>query len=356
MNMFRIYYCLFLCFILLGCEFKTTDNQQSIIKDIAKKIEHRNFKNDVIMEQDRYVYENKAFLIQAINNQLFIIDNQLNQVTQLDHQLGQVGKYLSSGEGPKEHLGVKRFFNMDEKTYLTFDHSQQLIRKFNETDSLLMFFKIKDGDWVNDMVHLKENLFLTTRAGDDYFKFVVFDGKKEEFIKEYSLESLLSPYFNQKEIDALPLDKNLIFEGYFASGSGGYIVYSCNKVGLFFAFDQNGIPKITGRTIDQLPLPKLTKNEISKGYWVYGLEPDLRGNYSRAINQDYVFILSNFLLTSYKNKRPIDVYDLETGNYILSFFLPNLEDGQMPDEISIYKNDLYVLYENGTIVKYIMKL
>lgn len=133
------------------------------------------------------------------------------------------------------------------------------------------------------------------------------------------------------------------------------VVYSCNKTGIFFVFDQKGAPLATMRTIDQLPVPKLAKHEICPGYLVHGLEPDLRGNYSRGINQQHIFILSNLLLPSYDNKRPVDVYDHLSKDYIFSFFLPNLDNGQMPDEISVDKDHLHVLYENGTIVKYLIK-
>jgi hypothetical protein len=55
---------------------------------------------------------------------------------------------------------------------------------------------------------------------------------------------------------------------------------------------------------------------------------------------------------SYLGKRAVDVYSIYTREYLYSFFIANMDDGQEVDEISIYDNNLYVLYENSTIVKY----
>jgi hypothetical protein len=345
----------FLIIFLIGCDLKFSGNQDMVFEEIGKAIRKRNFKDNLLVELGRFEYDQKAFLIQTFENRLLLINNQQNQVLMLDENLNPTDQKIKAGEGPSEHVGVKRLFFFDDLSYLTFDHSQQLIRVFNKADSLISFYKIKQGEWIHDIVHLEQDKFLTSLSGDDYFSFVVFNSSQNVFTDAYQIDDLLKRVLSENELEDLPLDKNLVFEGYFSGGREGKVVYSCNKTGILFLFDQKGAPLATMRTIDQLPVPKLAKHEISPGYLVHGLEPDLRGNYSRGINQQYIFILSNLLLPSYDNKRPVDVYDHLSEKYIFSFFLPNLEDGQMPDEITVDKNQLYVLYENGTIVKYLMK-
>lgn len=344
---------LFLSIIILGfsCNSSPEKDQDIILEKISKAIKNRVFK-DVLREKSRYTYEGKAFLIESFEDRLVIIDNNLNIVEILNNDFNVNTKKIKSGEGPGEHSGIKRFYPLKDNTYVTFDHSQQLIRKFSDSDSLLIFKNIKSGEWIHDITHLNDNNFLLTLTAEDYFKFIIYNVKQDEIIREYSILELVNGVVETKVIKNLPEDKTLVFEGYFASGKGDHVIYSCNKAGLIFAFNKNGDFHSIIKTIDNLPVPSLGKSEISPGYFIFGVVPDLRGNYSRAVNDNKVFILSNFLLSNYQNKRPIDVYDITSSKYLYSFFVPNLEDGQMPEEISVYDENLFVMYENGTILKY----
>lgn len=348
---------LFLSIIILGfsCNSSPERNQDLILGKISQSIKKRVFK-DVLLEKARYTYQGKAFLIESLEDRLVIIDNNLNIVEILNNDFNVNTKKIKSGEGPGEHSGIKRFHSLEDKTYVTFDHSQQLIRKFSDSDSLLIFKNIKSGEWIHDIMHLKDDNFLLTITAEDYFKFIIYNVQQDNIIKEYSILELINNVVETKVIKNLPIDKTLIFEGYFASGKGDHVIYSCNKAGLAFIFNKNGDFHSIIKTIDNLPVPSLGKSEISPGYSIFGVVPDLRGNYSRAVNDNKVYILSNFLLPNYKDKRPIDIYDINTGKYLSSFFVPNLEDGQMPEEISVYGENLFILYENGTILKYSYEL
>jgi hypothetical protein len=338
--------------ILISCRSGGTNEADAIIQKVVKEIKNRTFKEDSILKIGEYSYEGKAFLISANKDSIWLIDNYLNKVIVLDSNLQYQNDFINIGEGPKEHVGLKRVFFGSGGEYSTFDFSQQLYRKFDSLDSLLIFDKFDGENWVNDMVQLDVDIYLLAEASDDQYRFIVKNFTQDSIIGEYTIESLLESLFSVDELKSLPFDKNLIFEGYFSSGSGGFVVYTCNKAGLAITFDKFGKFQKVFQTIDRLPIPNFVKREVSAGYFVHEVSPDLRGNFSRGISNGMVYILSNILELSYDGKRPIDVYSAENGQYQYSFLVPNLGDGQESNEIVVFDNNLYVLYENSTVVKY----
>lgn len=343
------------CFSIIlffSCRNEEANDQDVILKKLGKQIKNRVFHENVVTEIMKFTYEGRASLVSANSDSVWLIDNYLNKVTVLDENLIFKNSFLDKGEGPKEHVGLKRVFFEGESSYSTFDFSQQLFRTFDFADSMVIFDKFEPEKWVNDIVQLKEDVYLISEAFEDDYKFKIINFKERIVIIEYDILNLLEDVLSIPDIKSIAYDKNLIFEGYFSSGSGDFIVYTFNKAGFFILFNKNGEYVGIFQTIDKLPLPKFSTREISPGYLVHEVVPDLRGNFSRGINEKNVFILSNILEPSYKNKRPIDIYDIKDGKYLYSFFVPNLEDGQTPNEIFVYNDNLYVLYENSDVVKY----
>lgn len=347
-----IYFSIVISFMLHSCKNNSNPSEEEILHNLKREIEKREFIEDAIDSLRSYVYEGKVFLTENNLNSFFIIDNHFNRVSQLDDEMNLVNTFLKNGDGPNEHVGIKRFFNFSNSSYTTFDHSQQLFRLFDNKDSILVFNKFEGDRWVDDIAQLNDSVYLFPENYQDEYSFVVKDLLNNKLSSRISIVSLLNSIIPARELEKLPFEKNLIFEGYFSQGSGDKIVYTCNKAGLFFVFSDSGEFLYVSRTIDKLPIPKFGMKEISPGYFLHEVIPDLRGTKSRAINQDYIFILSNILLPSYSDKKPIDVYSSKDGVYQFSFFVPKLNDGQVADQISVWQNYLYVLFENSTIVQY----
>ncbi len=210
-----------LIIILIGCDLKFSGSEDMVFEEIGKAIRKRNFKDNLLVELGRFEYDQKEFLIQTFENRLLLINNQQNQVLILDENLNPIDQKIKAGDGPLEHVGIKILFFFEDLSYLTFDHSQQLIRVFDRADSLISFYKIKQGKWIHDMVHLEQDKFLATLSGDDYFSFVVFNSSQNDFTYAYQIGDLLQRILNENELKNLPLDKNLVFEGYFSGGREG---------------------------------------------------------------------------------------------------------------------------------------
>lgn len=355
MKKFVLFSSVFISFILSSCSNQEVISEDVVLENLKEEIKNRIIVNEAIDSLASFAYEGKAFLIDNTSDSILIIDNTINQVFLFDDDLNLINGYLKQGDGPGEHVGVKRFFFTSGFSYSTFDHSQQLFRIFDRNDSVLVFNKF-DGDiWVDDMVQINDSIYLFPENFQDEYSFVVKNLINNEILFKYNVLDLLSGVVSDDALKQLPYDKNLIFEGYFSKGDGDEIVYTSNKTGLFFVFNSSGKFLYTKRTIDKLPLPKFGKKEIAPGYFLHEVVPDFRGNKSRAINENFVFILSNILLPSYYGRRPIDIYSVNSGEYLFSFFVPNLNDGQESVEIAVIGNLLYVLYENSTIVKYELK-
>jgi hypothetical protein len=352
MENFKILCTLIVFSLLCSCRVGEGKETELILESLGKEINNRTFKDNIIEKISEYSYDGKAFLISANSDSVWIVDNYLNQVVILDSNLSYINKFLDGGEGPSEHVGLKRVFFNSNGGYSTFDHSQQLFRIFNEKDSIELFYKFDGEKWVDDIVQLHNNTYLFPESFEDKYRFIVKNFETDSIIREYNIIDLLEGLFPESILQSIDYEKNLIFEGYFSSGSGDCVVYTCNKAGIFFVFDKYGEFINSYRTLDKLSIPKFGKREISPGYFAHEVFPDIRGNYSRAIGNGKVYILSNIVKLSYLGKRAVDVYSIYTREYLYSFFIANMDDGQEVDEISIYDNNLYVLYENSTIVKY----
>ena len=268
----------------------------------------------------------------------------------LSNKLKFKREFGKSGDSPAEHRSLKHYRPLNNKQYFTFDFSQQMIKKFDKNDSLLFYMNFKnDSLRISDCTYINKNTFLTAGSSDLQFYFLVIDIKANEILKYWTIDDILEKKVDRENIPTI--GRELIFEGYFSQSDQGDILYSYNKTGLFSIFSPNGEFTGTYQTIDKNPLPRFLRKDIGRGIKLSTLEPDFYGNYSRAINSNHVFILSNFLMPDYNDNRIIDVYD-KIGNYKHSFFVQNLEDGQRADQIVALDNHLFVLYENSTIVNY----
>lgn len=352
MENFKILFTLIVFSLLCSCQEGEVKETESILEILGKEVKNRTLKDNIIEKISEYSYDGKAFLISANSDSVWIIDNYSNQVLILDSNLSYINKFLDGGDGPSEHVGLKRvFFNLNGG-YSTFDHSQQLFRIFDEKDSIKLFYKFDGDNWVDDMVQLNNNTYLYPESFEDKYRFLVKNFETDSIIKEHNIIDLINGLFPESVLQSIDYEKNLIFEGYFSSGSGERVVYTCNKAGLFFVFDKDGEFINSYRTLDKLSIPKFGKREISPGYFAHEVFPDIRGNYSRGISNGMVYILSNIVKLSYLGQRAVDVYSVDTKEYLYSFFIPNLDDGQEVEEIVVFDNSLYVLYENSSIVKY----
>lgn len=351
-----LYFVGFCCF--MSCSQEKLENEEQIYSSLANEILNREIVDNPFALISQYDYEHLAFLISATSKELLVINNSENHVRILDHDFNFIRQTLEYGEGPKEHTGLKRAFLVESGIY-TFDHTRRLIRYFDDNGELNFTYNLKANDnnnkWISDVAHIGSDEFLMAFVDDFTFDFRVVNIRNGNVIHNFPIKSVLSTLLSVAELEAISEEMGLLFEGYFAQGNDDKIVYTCNKAGLFFVFDKSSMSLEAFKTIDKLPIPKFKLTPINKNVTVHGVYPDIRGNYSRAISNGKVYILSNLILPAYKGNRPIDVYNSITGIYEYSFMMPNLSDGQESEEISVYGDRMFVLFENGTILNYLLE-
>ena len=335
-------------------ENKHPENQNEIISNLHQNISKRVFNSSMkLTKRDSITYEGKAFLIFLNKEKFWLLDNYSNKIVSYSKNLEFKESIGVRGESPSEHQSIK---NADfiEKGYYTFDFEQQMIKKFTpkkNIDSLNYYMSFRDNDlWISDCTSIGEDIFLTANSNDFDFNFSIYNIKQKKIISKIDIVPIIKqlyPLYNIPE-----KGRDIIFEGYFSKSPNDKIIYSCNKIGAVFLFTEKGEFIKAFKTIDELGVPKFKLKNVGNGIKMHTLEPDFYGNYSRAINNDFIFILSNILSEKYSENRILDVYNPKEGDYLFSYLLDNLKDGQKPDQIVADEKYLYVLFENSSINRY----
>ena len=162
----------------------------------------------------------------------------------------------------------------------------------------------------------------------------------------------------QNEHDILELLKynediymsDLVFEGFFTNGKE-YIAYIPYKVGKVLIFNKKGGFETTFYSIDKTPPPKVKEISLGNGSFTYETQPSFVHFIDAAIYNQHLYILSTI---DKPNSRSIDIYRLPAGDYMGSIRLASLGDGQNAISFVRNNNHLIVLYENMTMIKYII--
>jgi len=351
-----LFFGIFLLFSLTGILYYFNNFTAKNIKfdenSIRRNIEKRKYTEDII-KQNQFDHIGKiSYISTDFEDFLTAVDTKNNRGFLFSPKgkiLKEVGK---TGEAPWENITLK-YVNFAEKDgYYAFDYSKQTIKKYSSSDSLLYYYKF-DGHSVSHISRLKNDIFIVSFGDANDFLFKIVDIKLKKIINTYSIKRLI-----EKEYGFFPKrDLDLVFEGYFAKNTlNNRVVYSCNKAGLFFVFDISGKMLYFHKTIDAVPVPKPISKDRGSGIVEYLVEPDIYVNYSRCLDNKYIYILSNIISNKDRN-RVIDMYNLSNGEYVKSISAPPSSDSQKSVEISI--NDfgiLTIVYENMTIINFKIEL
>jgi len=125
-----------------------------------------------------------------------------------------------------------------------------------------------------------------------------------------------------------------------------YFYYYRNQ---FFCLDTNLAVKYRGKTIDTISHAHITVAPIKSEGKITMSSPPLIVNRAACANNNYIFV--NSALTA--NNEPanvtgyaqiIDVYNIKTGKYKFSFYLPKL-GGKKTSDFKVYQNRLVAIYD-----------
>jgi len=335
--------------IFLFYNGRINDHKQAGLKtaDIKQNIKKRVFKDNFVKKND-FQFEGKVISLINDRESLVIIDAMTNQIVQLDYNGHVFNRFGKSGDAPWE-IRQLIYGAVSNGNYYTFDRTKQVLNgKSIKGDAINFTYQSKDH-LLNNMILLADGKFVSTYSNGVDFDFLTFDAGAKKNINKISIrEKILKRYNIYPKSDA-----ELVFEGYFSKNSRNQIVYSCNKAGLFFLLNDKGGIDYMANTIDNIDLPMPAHVDRGGGFTEFTIKPDIYVNYSRCIDNNHVYILSNILGDKYKKNRVIDVYDIKNGVYLYSLKIPALNDTQKSVEIAISNSGLLsVVYEDMKIVNY----
>lgn len=305
----------------------------------------RVFETYVIAETD-LSFEVKGLPIRSYfyEGNLYLLDGP----SSLIHVYSPSGKLIATqgikGEAPWE-IGSPWYYHPSPKHgYYLHDYTMQMIKEFDKEGKLIKY--AKHPYLLNNIVYLKENVFITPEsvAGDMIFK--IYDFQKEKFTKKISIKKVLNDEKINKEQDYL----YFLFQGNFVKNASNDIAYYFTYLDKFILFKQDGSIKKVCSLINSFATPNVEYSE-NKGIAVV---PGINAALCSGMGSDAFFtIATNTGQFTKQSKYYLDIYSSDDGNYKGSVELPLLEEHIRPwDMVCVENNSIYILYENMKMVNY----
>ena len=330
-----IFIYLFIIFFITACTF-SEDNVQD------KK---RNYKKITLNKVSQFDTQGYIIRMWITNNYVFLSNAATKQIYQYSHDGEMLRKLGKQGVAPWENGTIWYFaVSSDQKHYYVQDYPKLLLKKYDiDTDSIVSYKKV---------IELRTNCVLM-----DNDKFVI--PHEDDKGKDYKLgfydynNSKFDSYWSLKEhILNYSFDENphlwYIFQGDFCRNSNGQVLHYCFESGVFLLISPDSKTIKVFNDFRNSPIPKST---VENG--MIRLQPKQNVAFCAAMDNIHFYILITKDGSTKKFANPVlDVYSNTSGKYEYSIDLPLLDDEQRPMRIEIHKNNLWVLYENMTVVCY----
>lgn len=203
-----------------------------------------------------------------------------------------------------------------------------------------------------DSFNLKFSFDRAIAIGNNSILFRASNKKNTKGVfKSYNLQNLQEKALPIRLNDSSIIDGGLSSDGFFALKKDGLIYTQYNK-GAFYKIDTSLRAIKSFKTLDGIS--KIDEVKMTNDSSFYYSKPVLNVNMFSVINEEELFIVSfakgkNDLLTNFMRYRTVDVYDINKGKYLRSFYLPNMNDEKARD-IKICANKLYLLFKNKVVV------
>ena len=271
------------------------------------------------------------------NDTLSILNYDTQKVLFLNKNNGQIQDSLGAGRGGSP-LENNRMYHSDydENFFYSFDASNYSISKTSiNNDDLITYYL--DTLRIYHAQRVEKDDFLITFEDDK--SHIAFGKLNIESGNVEILESI-NKKFEKTE------NSWWIFDGKFDKDENDNIYYVTYFSDDLLKVDRNGNLIYKVGLVHETPLIKLKKT----GDMLFPSENTYESALDTALDFKYLYVLSNVADISAnenKDKRVIDAYFSEDGEYSHSYILPNAGDKNLPSEIEILNNVFYVLYEES---------
>jgi len=280
------------------------------------------------------------FRYSIVENRLYFAD-QNHQIWKLNLDDLTSEKLVETGTAPQENENVSSVRASENALYIV-DIDKRSFRR-QDFKGNVIHQDLKLNYITYNGTYLNENYGISLRDDKSNSAFEVYNFDSMEIQREYKL------------VELFDLTKDLEFaevitEGFFIGGSGNGTMYIPGRFGEFIMFDSVGNIDYKGLTIDKTEKPRVKKEKVFNNSYMYVREPDYYVNYSASMNSKYLIILS--LDEEKSTHTNLDFYSVTSGEYLGSAKIDKFSDERPTEVMLTEENDLWVLFENYTFVKY----
>ncbi|MDL2144891.1 hypothetical protein QQY79_20375 [Flavobacterium tructae] len=252
---------------------------------------------------------------------------------------------------------IKIDFNTKKTTVLDLKHRDHNSNFVNDTlysfdPHLRMGFRYDANLRRIDSIDFKFSFDRAIAIGESR---VLFRASNKNFtkgiFKSYDFQKLKSNELPIRLNDSSVIDGGLSSDGFFTYQKKSLFYVQYNK-GQFYKIDINlqGIKSF--KTIDKIN--RVGDIKISKDSSFYFSKPVLNVNLFSLIHRDKLFVISfakgeTDVLSKFLKYRTVDVYNVNSGKYRYSFYLPN-DASEKAHDAKMCKNKLYLLFNSKIVV------
>lgn len=268
------------------------------------------------IENVQFEYEDgKIIRMTADNHFIYLSSYPDNTVKVFDYNGKLVKTIGQSGEAPWENGSIWSY-GQDSTCYWIHDYPKMALKKYDiATDTLLHFQRFITK---HNVLYTENNHFVVPYFDDKIgiFYLSLYDALNDTVVNKVNICSLT------KRFDTLPSSGDFTFQGNFSRNDDGQSVFFCLYNSSFF-FIEKEFKEITHhKDIRNLEISE----PIISNDWIH-LNPDNAGILAGTMDDKYIYFLAPKYRGSKLDKQLkdflVDVYDINTKEYLLSFELPN---------------------------------
>jgi hypothetical protein len=326
----RTYLLLILGLALFSCGNRTGFKERKVIEVQLKVIKHFEYK------------EGKIIRMTADDNGIYILSSPDNVIRVFDYN-GKLRRTIGkNGEAPSDN-GLILSYGYDSTSYWVHDVSKEALKKYDiKKDTMMLFRRYQTR---NNVLFLCNNQCILpqfkSETGILYLE--LYDALKDSIIKSIDICSLVG------RTKKLPPRGELTFEGQFCKNEQGQAVFYCISNSSFFFIDRDF--KVSHHSdVRNFPISE----PVVKEYSPIRLIPQNIGILSGTMDNEYIYFLApkyHERKSKYLKSYMIDVYDINTKKYLISFDLPNPKEKYVLN-ISKSNKGFVVSYRGGDVVVY----
>ncbi|MFU8811850.1 MAG: 6-bladed beta-propeller [Balneolaceae bacterium] len=306
---------LFLFFYFVFSSKSVTDIEQALlIKPAAQDVNQRVWRNlDLNLEGVSDEFIASTHMKFGMDGYIYAEDRSRMLVKKFDTQAKEVSRFgKGEGRGPGEFLLI---------TDLMFDSNENLWVIDPGNNRATIFDQHTNGEW--DIINFPLVPIRIIPAGtDEYWLENRYEGLPKRFTKSGNFIGEAEAFLNDPQL------WSVVFEGRYATAPDGSVILIQNQTNYLLKYNKVGKIEFFREAVSQPEMPGILPYYANDVARVNTPDYSSRKQFSRTAsvvnNTIHVFVWELDTTTDNRqwDQKTVDVYNLETGNYLFSYKLP----------------------------------